>query len=209
MSGSSTAKKLYDWDDYRTWPDDRRWEIVGGEAFAMSPAPSTRHQRILHEMDRQLGNFFADKTCRVFPAPIDVRLSDRNIVQPDLVVVCDRDQIRRTHIEGAPTLVIEILSESTALYDRTLKLRLYARSGVKEVWLVTPYPWLVEVLLLDGESYRLVGTHTKTDTPASPTFPDLLMELSKVFDFPLDPGEEIEMVREGHPPYGRREEELK
>ena len=131
-------------------------------------------------------------------------LSHRDIVQPDRVVVCQREQITRTHIEGAPTLVVEILSESTALYDRTRKLRLYARSGVKEVWLVTPYPWLVEVLLLDGASYRIVETYTRTDQLESPTFPDLRIALDKVFDFPLEPGEEIGMVKEGRPPYAAK-----
>ena len=204
MSGSAAARKLYDWNDYRTWPDDRRWEIVGGEAFAMSPAPQPRHQMILSRLNRLWDEYLDGRPCRVMPAPIDVRLSDKNIVQPDLIVVCRPDQIKRTHIEGAPTLVIEILSESTALYDRTLKRRLYARSGVKEVWLVTPYPWLVEVLLLDGESYRIAGAYTKTDTLTSPTFPDLALDLSAIFDFPLDPGEEIEMVHEGRPPYAEK-----
>ena len=71
------------------------------------------------------------------------------------------------------------------------------------IGLVTPYPWLVEVLVLDGSSYRLAGTHTKGDTLESPSFADLRMDLDKVFDFPIDPGEEIQMVKEGHPPYAR------
>ena len=204
MSGTATARRLYDWDDYRSWPDEKRWEIIGGEVFDMTPAPTPRHQTVTGEIFAHLHAHFAGKPCRPFMAPVDVRLSEKDVVQPDLVVVCDREQIKRTHIEGAPTLAVEILSESTALYDRTLKLRLYARSGVKEVWLVTPYPWLVEVLLLDGASYRVAGNYTKTDTLASPTFPDLAMKLGKVFDFPLEPGEEIQMVREGHPPYAER-----
>ncbi len=204
MSGSSAAKKRYDWDDYRSWPEGQRWEIVGGEVFAMSPAPQPRHQMIAGEIFAALRDHLSESPCKAIMAPVDVRLSQEDIVQPDLLVVCYPDQIKRTHIEGPPTLVVEILSESTALYDRTLKLRLYAVSGVKEVWLVTPYPWLVEVLLLDGETYRLAGTYTKTDTLKSPSFPGLAMELSKVFDFPLEPGEEIQMVREGHPPHARR-----
>ncbi len=207
MSGSSTAKKLYDWDDYRTWPDGQRWELVKGEAFAMTPAPAPRHQRVLKRLCGLLDRYLAGKPCEVLPSPIDVRLSNDDVVQPDLVVVCRPEQIKRTHIEGPPTLAVEILSDSTALYDRTLKLRLYARSGVQEVWLVTPYPWLIEVLLLDGESYRIVGAYTKTDTLTSPTFPNLALALNKVFDFPLEPGEEIEMIREGHPPYAQREEQ--
>ncbi len=193
----------FTWDDYRAWPDDKRWEIVGGEAFAMSPAPSLRHQQILHELDRQLGNHFAGKSCRVFPAPTDVKLSNQDVVQPDLLVVCDRNQMKRTHIEGAPTLVVEIQSPSTASFDRVRKMRLYARSGVKEVWLITPYPWLAELYALDGDSYRLAQSCEKSDTLKSRIFPDLEIDLERVFDFPIEPEERIEMVKEGHPPYGK------
>ena len=204
MSGSATARNLYDWDDYRSWPDDQRWEVIAGEAFAMTPAPMPRHQLILSKLNRLWDEYLDNKPCMVLPSPIDVKLSDEDVVQPDLVVVCEREKITRTHVEGVPTLVVEILSESTALYDRTRKLRLYARSGVKEVWLVTPYPWLVEVLLLDGASYRIAGTYTRADQLESPTFPDLRIALEKVFDFPLEPGEEIGMVKEGHPPYAAK-----
>jgi Uma2 family endonuclease len=201
MNSPATARRFYDWNDYRSWPADQRWEIIGGEAYAMSPAPLPRHQMIAGEIFAALHAQLSGRPCKPIMSPVDVRLSDEDVVQPDLIVVCKPDQIRRTHIEGAPTMVIEILSESTALYDRTRKLSLYARNGIKEVWLVTPYPSLVEVLLLDGESYRVAGTYTKTDTLSSPTFPDLAMVLGAVFDFPLEPGEEIQMVHEGHPPY--------
>ena len=207
MNNSATAGNLYDWEDYRSWPEGERWEIIGGEVFGMTPAPAPRHQRIQKKLCRLLDEYLEGKPCEVLPAPIDVKLSMHDIVQPDLVVVCKREQITRTHIEGAPSLVVEILSDSTALHDRTRKLRLYARSGVKEVWLVTPYPWLIEVLRLDGASYRVAGTYTKTDKLASPTFPDMVMDLGKVFDFPLEPGEEVRMVREGHPPYAERNAE--
>ena len=118
-----------------------------------------------------------------------------------MVVVCDPRQRKPGHLDGAPTLIIEIVSPSTALYDRTTKLNLYARSGVKEVWIVTPYPWLVEVFLLDGDGYRLVGYYTKGGTLDSPSFPGLLIDLNELFDFPLEPGEEIQFVREGRPTY--------
>jgi Uma2 family endonuclease len=201
MSGSATARRLYDWNDYRSWPDDQRWEIIGGEAFAMTPAPTTRHQRIVHELDRQMGNYFAGKPCQVFPAPTDVRLSDRDVVQPDLAVVCEPEKVRPTHIEGAPTLVVEVLSPSTAAFDRVRKLAMYARSGVREVWLITPYPWLAEVLVLDGDSYRLAGACEKGDVLVSRAFPDLKICLEDVFSYPIDEREKIEMVREVHPPY--------
>ena len=198
----NTARKLsYTWDDYRQWDDGQRWEIVGGEVYAMSPAPTLRHQRIQAELTSAFNAFLRGKPCQIFPAPTDVKLSDEDVVQPDLLVVCDETQLKETHVEGPPTLVVEILSPSTASFDRVHKMRLYAQHGVKEVWLITPYPWLAEVYALDGETYRLAQAYEKTDTLTSVIFPDLTIELEKVFDYEIPPHEQIQMVREGHPPY--------
>ncbi len=201
--GEAARQLRYTWEDYRGWPDTERWELIDGEAFSMSPGPNLRHQRILHQLDRQMGDFFEGKPCVVFPSPTDVRLSEQDVVQPDLMVVCNKTLLKETHIDGPPTLIVEIHSPSTAAFDRTRKLRLYARSGVKEVWLINPYPWLAEVFVLDGASYRLVQACEKNDTLTSIVFPELKIELSKVFDFEIPPEERIEMVKEGHPPYGK------
>lgn len=207
MGTPARKNRTYTWKDYRTWDDKDRWEIIGGEVYSMSPAPSTRHQRLQQELRRQLGNHFLARPCTVYPSPVDVKLSDLDTVQPDLVVACDEDRIKPTHIDGPPTLVIEILSPSTALYDRTKKLDLYARNGVKEVWLVTPYPFCVEVYALDGDTYRFMHACGKDEDLSSPTFPDLQLDLPRLFDFPLQPGEEIQLVKEGRPPYPAREAE--
>ena len=204
---SETALAMGDcftWEDYRTWPDSERWEIIGGEVFAMSPAPSLRHQTISVELAAQFQAHFRGKPCKVFPAPTDVKLSEEDVVQPDLLVVCDENQMKGTHIEGAPTLVVEILSPSSEAWDRVHKMRLYAASGVKEVWLITPYPWLAEKYVLDGDSYRLAQSCEKSDTLESVVFPDLKIELERVFDFPIDPAERIERVRKGRPPNGKQ-----
>ena len=202
MSNTATALRAYTWDDYRTWPDDERWEIVGGEAYAMSPSPTARHQTIQLRLSVGLHAFFRGTPCQVFPAPFDVKLSEADVVQPDVLVVCKPEQIRRTHIEGAPALVVEILSESSALRDRTTKMHLYARYGVPEVWLVTPYPSMTEVYQLDGKTYRLVAAYTPPDTLKSPGFPKLKLKLKDVFDFPLEPDEKAAMaVRETPPLY--------
>ncbi|MBT3294267.1 MAG: Uma2 family endonuclease [Verrucomicrobia bacterium] len=192
----------YTWTDYRTWPADEQWELIGGEAFDMSPAPGTRHQTVVTELGRQFGNHFQGKPCKVFVAPTDVKLSEADIVQPDLIVVCDENRIKPTHIEGPPTLVIEVLSPSTQAYDRVRKLRLFAASGVQEVWLVTPYPSLVEVLMLDGASYRIAGGYTRDETPVSVAFPELQIDPTALFDFPLTPEDAIQRVKEDHAPYG-------
>lgn len=205
VSRQNTARNIgYTWDDYRSWHDGQRWEILAGEAYAMTPAPSTRHQKLQSRLTRRLEEFLDGKPCDVYPAPTDVKLSDDDILQPDLSIVCDLDQVKPTHIEGAPTLVVEILSPSTALLDRTEKMRLYARSAVREVWLVTPYPWLAEVFVLDGDCYKLAAAYSREDTLTSPTLDGLTIDLRPVFDYPIPPEEQIDMVKEGHPPYASK-----
>jgi Uma2 family endonuclease len=85
-------------------------------------------------------------------------------------------------------------------HDRVRKLSLYARSGVQEVWVVTPFPSSVEVFHLDGSTYRLMASYGKEDTLTSPLFPDLQIELAGIFDFPVDPDEELHLIKEGRPP---------
>lgn len=99
--------------DYLTWPEGERWEIIGGDAYAMTPAPSIRHQAISLYLSTQFGNFFKGSGCQPFPAPTDVVFDAQNIVQPDLLVVCDKSKITENNIQGAPDLIIEILSPSS------------------------------------------------------------------------------------------------
>ncbi len=194
----------YTWDDYRSWDDDGRWEIVGGDAYSMSPSPTYRHQRIVGQLYSQLRRSFGAADCEVMLSPLDVRLSEHDMVQPDLFVVCDPNQIKATHIEGPPALVVEILSPSSVGHDRMTKMRLYEKFGVKEYWIVTPYPHLAEVFSLDGESYRVAGVYGKKDTLISPRFNGLAVELDKVFDFPIPPEERVDEIRESTPPYVKK-----
>jgi Uma2 family endonuclease len=147
---------------------------------------------------------FRGKPCSAFFAPLDVRFDDENCTEPDLLIVCDERQIKRTHIEGAPKLIVEIISDFSVTRDRVRKMRLYARFGVEEVWLVTPWPPIVEVFALDGKSFRLGGAYRKEDAFRSPAFPDLRLDLSRVFDFPPEPGDVIEVIKEPPVSYGRK-----
>lgn len=136
----------YSYADYCRWQGEERWELIGGEAFLMSPAPATRHQDVVVELTRQLANFLLGKNCRLLTSPIDVLLPHGTeedddvdtVVQPDLVVVCDRAKITRKGVRGAPDLVIEVLSPSTATRDQVVKRQLYQQHGVREYWLVDP-----------------------------------------------------------------------
>ena len=140
------SDRRYTYGDYRTWPDDERWELIEGEAWNMSTAPSTSHQglvalltsSILQLLKRQRG-------CRVFPAPFDVLLpatpgQDEDdvdtVVQPDVTVICDRGKITPRGCRGAPDWAIEILSPYTAAKDMRVKRDLYERHGVREYWIV-------------------------------------------------------------------------
>ncbi len=199
---ANATPRRFTWDDYRSWDDGERWELIGGEAFCMSPVPGSRHQAIVGDLFAALHRHFRDRPCRPFVSPLDVRLSAEDVVQPDVVVVCDRSRVLESHLEGPPTLVIEVLSPSSHRHDRVRKLRLYAHFGVEEYWLVHPHPALVEVLhLVDGE-YRIAGAYTDAETLHSPTFPELTLELATVFTLPVPPEQQIDEIRESAPPYG-------
>ncbi|HMO50813.1 MAG TPA: Uma2 family endonuclease [Kiritimatiellia bacterium] len=194
----------FTWADYRTWPDQERWELIGGEAIAMSPSPASRHQKISMQLTLGMGPFFKGHRCHLFYAPMDVRLSEEDVVQPDLLVVCHPERIKPTHIEGPPALAVEILSPGSERHDRLVKRELYARFGIEEYWIVTPFPHLIEVFLLRDGLYACWKTFGKEDTLTSPTFPGLSVDLNAVFDFPLEEHEQaIFRVKEARPPPSR------
>jgi len=177
--------------DYLTYPDDERWEIIDGVPY-MQSAPSWQHQSISRELLRQFSNYLLDKTCEVFASPFDLRLSEvevadedvTNVYQPDLVVICDKNQLKGTGYFGIPDLVIEILSPSTAKTDRLLKFNIYEKFGVKEYWIVEPDMKLVSVFILqDNNRYGRPELYTETGDVKVSIFPDLIINLSTVFDF--------------------------
>jgi len=173
----------YTYDDYLTWPDEPRKEIINGVSYAMS-SPTVRHQELSMRLSVVMGPFFKGKPCRLFAAPLDVVLSEDTVVQPDLLVVCDPTKITGACIRGTPDLVIEILSPSSASYDRLLKFKRYADAGVKEYWLVSPELALIEIFTLDGESFRLDDGFMQQERLRSALFPDLAFAMADVFEPP-------------------------
>lgn len=143
--------RRYTWTEYQTWSDDERWELIDGVAYNMSPAPSIRHQRVASNFHGVLYRMLAGKSCRPFMAPTDVRLSESDVVQPDILVICDPGKITPSHIEGAPELVVEILSPGTSAKDLREKKWLYQRAGVREYIVVDPLELYVQRFLLSGE----------------------------------------------------------
>ena len=149
--------KLWTYADYLTWDDDQRWELIDGRAYLMA-LPSLDHQRINKRLLRYMDLYFEGKPCEVF-MPIDVRLfpqaddNDYTIVQPDISVVCNPDQLDKNNCLGAPTLVVEILSPSTASHDFVRKMNSYRNAGVREYWIVDPDSKTVMVNILDNGRY--------------------------------------------------------
>ncbi|EAX46807.1 protein of unknown function DUF820 [Thermosinus carboxydivorans Nor1] len=181
----------YTYGDYLAWPDDERWELINGVPYSMTPAPSRRHQAVTGEIYRQIANYIKTNggPCQVYVAPFDVRLpkggeKDEDIdtvVQPDIVVVCDRKKLDPRGLRGAPDLIVEVVSPATASKDKRDKFLLYERSGVREYWIVEPQPKLVTVFTLAGGRYGRPDVYAEPDQIPVGIFPDCIIDLAAVF----------------------------
>ena len=183
-------EKYYTYADILSWDEDVRAEIIDGELYMMSP-PLRKHQEVLFELAAQIRDFLKDKTCKVFIAPFGVRLFENNedtpdkvdtLVEPDIVVVCDKNKLDDYGCKGAPDLVIEILSPSNERHDKLIKLNLYQRAKVREYWIVDPRNCIIEVLLPD-ENGKLTITevYSRKDKAAVTVLPGCEIDLSSVF----------------------------
>ncbi len=162
----------FTYEDYQHTPEDQRFELLDGE-LTMVPAPNLRHQRIGTRLGALLHAFVQERDLgEVFHAPCDVVLSNTDVVQPDLLFVSEERAhllLGGDNVLGAPDLVVEILSPSTAGRDRTLKRALYAKHGVKEYWLVDPDARTVTVLRLGAGDFEVAAIYGEGQTMASPT----------------------------------------
>lgn len=161
----------YTYEDYRQLPDDgKRYEVHDGE-LVVSPSPTRRHQQLSKRMQFQLYKYVEvdHQLGEVYYAPLDVILADDNVLVPDLIFVsrARQESFSRRGLEGAPDLVVEILSPSTRARDQGQKRRIYARFGVRELWLVDPERDAIDLHeLVDGE-LTLVATYGAGDALAS------------------------------------------
>lgn len=186
MSAERPSTLQLTYEDYLLIPDDgQRHEIIDGEEH-VSPSPSTPHQRIvqhflvhltLHVEDNQLGE--------VFVAPLDVILSDTNIVQPDVLYVSEERAsiITERGIEGVPDLIVEVLSEGNRRHDEVRKRKLYARFEVPEYWIADPALETVKVYrLIDAGYERIAELSAETaDALTTPLLPDFAVALDAIF----------------------------
>ena len=161
--------KRYTYADYLTWLDDKRRELINGIVQLMSPAPRRKHQSISSLLNYFIVNYLKNKKCEVYTAPFDVRLPKNGekgddkiytVVQPDISIICDLEKLDDRGCIGAPDLIVEILSPSTAKKDINDKFILYQESGVKEYWIVNPNDENINVFFLDKKGkYQLVGMY--------------------------------------------------
>ncbi|MDD2740784.1 MAG: Uma2 family endonuclease [Rhodocyclaceae bacterium] len=161
MALPKALKPSFTYADYLKWPDDERWELIDGEAYAMAPAPTISHQTLAGQLFRQIDEALDGAPCRALIAPVDVLLpaSDEaddhatTVVQPDILVVCDPKKLTERNVRGAPDWIIEILSPATARHDHLTKRNLYQRAGVREYWLVHPVDRVLTIYVLQDGQY--------------------------------------------------------
>ncbi len=186
--------ETYSYADYLTWQFDETVELIKGKIQMMSPAPNVRHQSIVTELGGHLYSFFRKKPCKLFYAPLDVRLYNKRksiltnkeiftVVQPDLCVICNPEQLDVQGCNGAPDWIIEILSAGNSKRETQEKFTLYQESGVKEYWIVYPYEQSVHQFVLNEqtEKYELITMYSGEDKASPALFPDLLIDLAEVF----------------------------
>ena len=170
------------YEDYARLPDDERYELIDGELIPM-PSPKKIHQRLILDLSWILRPLEEMGLGELFIAPFDVILSNFNVVQPDLLFVSAARSgiITEDNIRGAPDLVVEILSPSTADYDRTTKRELYERYGVPEYWMVDPYAKTITILRMGADGYNVHAVYGVGDTLSSPTLAGFALDLGELF----------------------------
>jgi Uma2 family endonuclease len=179
-----SARVILTYDDYAALPDDgRRYELYEGE-LTVTPAPRPRHQLVIGNLYMLMGQHVRRHGLgEVFLSPIDVILSPITVLQPDLVYV-ERARlgiVTERAIEGAPTLVVEVLSPSTNVRDRGIKQALYARHGVPYYWIVDPTTRVVQALHRGGGSYETVATLDEAAPAALPPLAGLTLDPAAVW----------------------------
>ena len=187
--GQLDPDALYTYADYLRWRFVERVELIKGKLMRMSPAPSSTHQRISASLHYALYGFFRGQRCQVFAAPFDVRLPLGNkdgqvttVVQPDLCIICDPGKIDEQGCNGAPDLVVEILSPGNSKREMGDKFQVYQEAGVLEYWIVDPAERIVLTWVRNDEGL-FIGQAPVTDDDElrSVMFPDLCIPAGEIF----------------------------
>lgn len=184
--------KSYTYADYLTWKFEEYVELIKGKVFKMTPAPLSYHQVILGNLHLPFRLYFKGQKCKVFLAPFDVRLPQNlgdgnekivSVVQPDLCVICDINKIDERGCNGAPDLIVEIISKSTAKKDLDEKFHLYEENGVQEYWTVFQDKAVTVYNLIDGKYVQQEDQYLPGETIKVKLFPDLEIKTDDIFEF--------------------------
>ena len=152
--------QYYTFDDYQYWED--RWELIDGIAYAMSPAPYPKHQKAALGIAKELSNnLVCGKECEVYISPIDWKINEHTVVQPDVALFCEETEAQ--FFSKTPPLVVEVLSKATALKDVTTKKDLYEREGVLFYIIVEPHTEIADIYKLVDGKYQHIGKYTKEE----------------------------------------------
>ncbi|MEM7654646.1 MAG: Uma2 family endonuclease [Bacteroidota bacterium] len=181
----------YTYADYLTWQVKERLELFKGRISLMSPAPNMYHQKIVTKLSVFIGHYLLDKSCQAFVAPFDVRLPKRGsqptdniytVVQPDICVICDESKLDVQGCNGAPDLMVEVLSPGNSRKEMREKYSLYEDAGVKEYWLVDPsHPSLTRYVLNEAGIFIGLQPLTDLDRVETDLLPGWSVELKQVF----------------------------
>jgi len=177
------ANRLYTYADYLKIDDDNQYELIGGKLILV-PAPRTFHQELVGKIFRRIAEFVYDNNLgKVLIAPTDVLLSETEKPQPDILFVSKKrlDIITEMNVQGAPDLVVEILSPSTGKNDRVEKSKMYFKYGVMEYWIVDPEHKTIEVFIPGEKNWNLFQSYDDEDTLTSPLLQNLEIQLKNIF----------------------------
>jgi len=186
-------KKQYTYADYLTWQFSERVELIKGWIYKMSPAPRMIHQKIEGVLFYEIYNFFKKNKCEVFVAPFDVRLKKNKgtneeintVVQPDICAICDLEKLDDAGCLGAPDLIVEILSDSTAKKDYNEKFNLYEENKVKEYWIANPATKTIEIFSLIEGKFESIGLFNEREGQKEVVgllFPEMKIPLKTIFE---------------------------
>jgi len=183
MAIAIPKKKKYTYEDYVKLPEGAPYQLIGGELI-MTPAPTPYHQIVSRKIMSLLIQYVEKNNLgEILYSPIDVYFSEEDVFQPDIIFISKErlNIIGETKIEGAPDLIIEILSPSTAYYDLGRKYKIYEKSGVREYWIVHPERKSIEIYQNQEGQFKLIQMAKEKDTVNSSLFKDFELNLEKIF----------------------------
>jgi len=176
----------YTYADYLKWEGTERFQLINGEVYQMA-SPSVAHQALLMGLSAKFDNWLQGKPCRVFGSPLDVRLfpkkdkSDSTVVQPDLLVVCDKSKLSKGSVDGPPDLVIEIVSPSNTYSELFLKFNYYLKAGVREYWVIDPEIKKIVVHIYENGHYLSTNYEDNDHIPVT-ILPGLEISLEELWE---------------------------